>query len=413
MNNFYLIGLTGHLGSGKSTVRRMLEKLGARGIDADAVARVAMERGTPIWFSIVDKFGADLLQFNGEINREKLGARVFTNGGALQALEAILHPAVEHFLREMLREEQTPVVVIEAIKLIESGLHHRCDAVWVVTSVPEVQLERVMRDRRMRYEDARARLDAQGSLDEKLRLATVVIDNSGDEEATRAQVEQAWQAIQPQSARDKSEWLLGLPHVAAPPSTQAAPAPVPSTQVAPAPVPVAESEPEPPQVSEAPIELRRARRTDLAALGVALAQRAHRTEPLPRAEVVKRFGESGYRIAVADNRIVAFAAWDAENLVAVVREVWAESAEAAARALPQLFTLIENDASSLQCEVVVLLIDQLTPAFVAEQARADAYEPKQIDTLYRVWRQVAEDRLQAGDQIWLKRLREGIITKPV
>lgn len=400
MNNFYLIGLTGNLGSGKSTVRRMLEKLGARGIDADAVAHIAMERGTPTWRAIVDKFGAGILQFNGEIDRQKLGARVFRNPEALQTLESISHPAVKHLLREMLREEQMPVVVIEAIKLIESGLHQQCDAVWVVTCAPEVQLQRVMRDRQMRYEDARARLDAQGSLDEKLHLATIVIDNSGGEDVTRAQVERAWKTIQPQSARDKSEWLLGIPRVAAPPPAEAEPPGVLVAEKA-------------PQAVETPIEVRRARRTDLAALGAVLAQREHRTEPLPRVEVLKRFGERGYRIAVAEDRIVALAAWEAENLVAVVREVWAESAETAARALPQLFALIEKDAASLQCEVVVLLIDTLAPAFVAEQARGDAYETKPTDALHLVWRQVAEDRLQPGDQIWLKLLREGIITKPV
>lgn len=400
-NNFYLIGLTGNLGSGKSTVRKMLEKLGARGIDADAVAHIAMEPGTPTWLAVVDKFSADILQFNGEIDRHKLGERVFADPGALQTLEAIVHPAVKNLLQEMLRKERTPVVVIEAIKLIESGLHQHCDAVWVVTCVPEVQLGRVMRDRQMSYEDARARLNAQGSRDDKLRLATVVIDNSGIEDATRAQVEQAWNAIQPQSARDKSEWLFGVPRVAATPPAEAAPTRI---QVA---------EREIPQAAEAPLEARRARRTDIAALGVALARRENQTEPLPRAEVLKRFGERGYRVAVADNRIVALAAWEAENLVAVVREVWAESAETAARALPQLFTLIEKDASSLQCEVVLLLIDTRTPAFVAEQVRADAYESKQVDALHPVWRQVAEDRLQPGDQIWLKRLREEIITKPV
>jgi dephospho-CoA kinase len=436
VNNFYLIGLTGNLGSGKSTVRKMLEQLGARGIDADALAHVVIQRGSPTWRAIVDAFGVDVLQPSGWIDRRKLGTRVFADSAALQKLESFVYPAVGALTKELLHVAREPVVVIEAIKLVEAGMHLWCDALWVVTCSPVVQIERVMRARRMREEDARARLAAQGSLESKLRLAQVVIDNSGDENATRTQVEQAWKAMRPETARDKREWLFGLPVVevqpvvpAAPPAPPTVMVPLPEIEPAPAapvvetteapqppPAPVAETVeiPAPPGITaETGLEVRRSRRTDLDALGIALAKAENRAKPLSRAEAFKRFGERGYRIAIADGRIVALAAWEAENLVATVRGVWAESDLAAWRALPRLFALIEEEAHQLLCEVALILVPPSAPAFIAEQASEFGYQPTELNILHPVWRQVAQDRLQPGDQIWVKRLREELITKPV
>ena len=149
MKNFYLIGLIGNLGSGKSTVRKMLEQLGARGIDADALAHVVMQRGTPTWRAIVDAFGASILAYDGRIDRRALGARVFADASALQTLEAIVHPAVGALTKDLLRETTQPVVVLEAIKLIGAGMHHWCDALWAVTCPVDAQIERVTRTRQI------------------------------------------------------------------------------------------------------------------------------------------------------------------------------------------------------------------------------------------------------------------------
>jgi dephospho-CoA kinase len=416
MKNFYLIGLTGNLGSGKSTVRRMLERLGASGLDADALAHLAMRRGTATWFALVKTFGLDILTFSGKIDRAKLGARVFADANALAQLEALVHPAVGALTREWLRETETPVVVVEAIKLIEAGMHQWCDALWVVQCATETQVERVARDRQMTPADARARLDAQGSLDAKLKLATVVVDNNGDEKSTRAQVERAWQAIQPDTARDKSEWLIGITRAQPqPPVVQVkpviAPPPPPPPPVA---IPVAPpvKEDSAPAITSEP-EVRRARRNDLAALGVALAKREQRAEPLSHEQVLKRLGERGYRVAVADGRVIALAAWEAENLVAMTREVWAESETAAARALPKLFALIEEDARALLCEVSLIIVEAPALAFVIAQARGNGYALRDINALHRLWQPVVQERVQNGDQIFAKQLREDMITKPI
>ncbi len=385
----------------------MLEQLGARGIDADALAHVVMQRGSAPWRAIVDTFGADILLPSGRIDRRKLSARVFADAAALRQLEAIVHPAVGALTKELLRETRQPVAVVEAIKLVEAGMHQWCDALWAVTCAPEVQIARVLQTRNLREEDARARLAAQGAYASNLRLAQVIIDNNGDESATRAQVEKAWRAIHPASARDKSAWLLGVeppPEPAAAPAVETPRAPLPPVETL--------AQPSAPVAAKRDIQVRRSRRADLDALSAAIAKHDQRAEPLSRDEALKRLGERGYRIAVADNHIVGLAAWEAENLVACVRELWAESVADGAIALPRLFELIENEARELLCEVVLLLIDAGAPDYIVEQAQASNYELLSPGTLQPVWRQVVQERLQPGDRIWGKRLTTELRTKP-
>ncbi len=195
-NTQYIIGLTGNIATGKSTVARMLEELGATIVDADALVHELQRKGTPVYEAIVAAFGAGILDQAGEIDRKLLGALVFADPLQLQRLERIVHPAV---LGESLRRisaAPTPVVVYEAIKLIEAGRAEMCQALWVVTARAEVQLQRLMRDRHMSEAEARQRIEAQPPQSEKIRRATVVIENSGSLEETRRQVNAAWQLIE-------------------------------------------------------------------------------------------------------------------------------------------------------------------------------------------------------------------------
>ncbi|MBI3914210.1 MAG: dephospho-CoA kinase, partial [Chloroflexi bacterium] len=348
------------------------------------------------WHSVIELFGWDVAHFNGEIDRAQMGQRVFADSEMLGKLEAIVHPAVAMQLQSLLRHNQESVVVIEAIKLIEAGLSRWCDAVWVVQCAPEVEIARVLRDRKMAEADARARLAAQGSLEEKIKAASVVIDNNGDEASTRAQVERAWAAIRPETAHDKTGWLADY-----------LTAPAMRTVIA---MPSATPAPQPPPIE---IQARRARRNDLDALGAVLMQKEKRTEPYPRAELLKLFGERGYRLAVADEKIVALAGWEAENLVATVREIWAESAPAAENGLPKLIALIEAEARALTCETILLLVAADAPAFIRAGAQRLGYQERTLSALHPTWRQVAKERVQPGEQIWVKRLREQLISTPI
>jgi dephospho-CoA kinase len=192
----YLIGLTGNIATGKSTVAKMLEELGATVIDADALVHDLQRKGTPVYDDIVAAFGPGILDRAGEIDRKALGSIVFADPEKLRTLESVVHPAVSIESMRRIAEAPTPIVVYEAIKLIEAGRAEMCDALWVVTARSDVQLQRLMRDRHMSEAEARQRIEAQPPQSEKIKRATVVIDNSGSLKETRRQVITAFQAIE-------------------------------------------------------------------------------------------------------------------------------------------------------------------------------------------------------------------------
>ncbi|NPA90530.1 MAG: dephospho-CoA kinase [Chloroflexi bacterium] len=189
----YIIGVTGPIGAGKSTVLRILRELGAEVIDADQVAREVMEPGGRAYEKVVRAFGPDILTSDGRIDRQRLAQVVFNDPEALRRLEAIVHPAVFEEIKQRIAQSPRPIVALEAIKLLEAGLSITiCDEVWVIIVDKDVQLER-LRERGMSEEDARRRMAAQLSPEEYIRHADVVIDNSRDLAHLRAQVERAWQ----------------------------------------------------------------------------------------------------------------------------------------------------------------------------------------------------------------------------
>ena len=191
----YLIGLTGNIAVGKSLVRQMLEGWGAATIDADRVAHAVMRKGEGTYADIVAAFGEGILGPDGEIARSALAAIVFADPAKLKRLEAITHPAVRREIDRMIQAAAQPIIVIEAIKLLEGDLKQAVDAVWVVNASPRTQLRRLRHERGMTAAEAKSRMAPQNSQAEKLRQADVVIENEGDIEALRTQVTQAWQKL--------------------------------------------------------------------------------------------------------------------------------------------------------------------------------------------------------------------------
>jgi len=196
MTRPYLIGLTGNIACGKSTVLRELQRLGAETLDADMVAHACMRRGRPAYAAIVATFGREILGPDGEIDRRALGRIVFADPEALARLEAIVHPAVLDYTSEWLGTVVTEVAVIDAIKLFEAGMAERCDEVWVVTCPPEKQVWRLMHYRGYSEDEAWQRVRAQPPQEEKAARADVVIANSGSVAKLRAQVRSAWEQVQ-------------------------------------------------------------------------------------------------------------------------------------------------------------------------------------------------------------------------
>jgi len=194
--NPLVVGLTGNIATGKSTVGRMLAGRGATVIDADRVTHEVMQPGTAVHTAIVRVFGPQMVGPEGEIEREKLAARVFADPQALARLERIVHPAVIEEVVRRIAAASGPVVVVEAIKLIESGMAEGCDRIWVTTCSRQEQIRRVMADRGMSREEAQLRVDAQPPQEEKIGRADVVIDTGGSMSDTRDQVHAAWKRLQ-------------------------------------------------------------------------------------------------------------------------------------------------------------------------------------------------------------------------
>ncbi len=190
------VGLTGNIATGKSTVGRMLAELWAELIDADQIVHGVLAADGAAYPAIVAAFGAGILAPNGAIDRRKLGDIVFADPEALARLESLVHPPVIAEVARRIATSVTPVVVVEAIKLLESGLADDYDTIWVTTCPESAQLKRLMKSRRLTREEALRRIQAQPSQTEKIARADVVIDTSGSLDETRAQVNAAWEAIQ-------------------------------------------------------------------------------------------------------------------------------------------------------------------------------------------------------------------------
>lgn len=186
-----VIGLTGPIGCGKSTVAGWLEELGGAVVDADRVARDVTAPGEPALDAVIDAFGEKFMAGDGSLDRAALGRLVFRDPAALARLEAIVHPAVRPRIRDAVRaatDGGAPLVVIEAIKLVEAGHAARCDEVWLVTCDAAAQRHRLI-GRGTAPADAATRIGAQGDIVERLRpMATRIIDTSGDRDAVREQV---------------------------------------------------------------------------------------------------------------------------------------------------------------------------------------------------------------------------------
>ncbi|HZN43538.1 MAG TPA: dephospho-CoA kinase [Actinomycetota bacterium] len=189
-----LVGLTGGIGSGKSTAARMLRERGAAVFDADVLAREAVAPGTEGHRAVVERFGADVLAPGGELDREALASVVFADPAARRDLEAIVHPEVRRLFAEGsdAYRDTDRVVVLSAPLLVETGMHSAFDVLVVVAVPVSVQVERLMRDRGMSEAAVRARIDAQAPLEDKAAVADILLDNEGSPEELARQIDRIW-----------------------------------------------------------------------------------------------------------------------------------------------------------------------------------------------------------------------------
>jgi dephospho-CoA kinase len=191
-----MVGLTGGIGSGKSTVAALLTKRGAVVVDADLIARQVVEPGMPALRQLVERFGPEILQPDGSLDRAKLAAQAFDSEESKQDLEAITHPAIgEEFLRQVAAAPEDGIVVHDVPLLVESKRGLQYDAVIVVETPSAQRLDR-LEQRGVSRDDAERRMAMQATDEERRAIATWVLDNSGDLANLEAQVERVWAELQ-------------------------------------------------------------------------------------------------------------------------------------------------------------------------------------------------------------------------
>ncbi len=389
-----VIGLTGNIATGKSVVRRMLEALDAFGIDADGLAHRAMSPGAPAYGPVVDTFGKFILGPDGQIDRGKLGKIVFTDPDALQRLEAITHPIVIQVVDLLIRRSKKAVVVIEAIKLLESGMASDCDAVWVVDAPETVQVARLMQSRHMTEAEARMRIAAQSPSADKLARANVVIYNAGGYENTLEQVQ-----------KHLGE-LVGMPvavteMAAPPPAVGAAAAAPPAAAATAAPIP-------------ADVQLTVVRGGPKQAEAIAAFINRVTGSSLTKTDILLRFGQKAYMLAQANGQTIGLGGWQVENLITRIDEIMLLPNAPAGPTVTALIASIEKASNDLQSEISLLFLAHNTPDPIRQAVQANGYEPQDAAAL-RVpdWREAAEESAPPDTFLNVKRLREDRILKPI
>jgi len=194
----FVIGLTGGILSGKSTIAQMLAEKGAAVIDADKLAHEAYKPDTKLNQELVDEFGADIRKADGSIDRKKLSRIVFGDEKALARLNAIVHPRMKEMARgeiDRFRKKGTSVVVLEAALLIEAGWTDLVNEVWVALAPPDVAVQRLKERGGLSEDEARERIQAQLPTAERAKHADVIIDTDCNKSEVRAQVDKLWKTV--------------------------------------------------------------------------------------------------------------------------------------------------------------------------------------------------------------------------
>jgi dephospho-CoA kinase len=369
----YIIGLTGNIATGKSVVRRMLEHLGAYTIDADALSHRAIAKGAPGYQPVVDKFGSWILDPDGEVDRTKLGRIVFTDPEGLKQLEAIIHPLVRQAAGVLIQRASQPVIVLEAIKLLDGELRQVCDSIWVTDAPPEVQVERLLRKRGLSRDEARQRVDAQPSQQAKVAAADVVIRNSGSYDDLWKQVTTEWKKIVPAGA-----------------------APAPARKIA---------------SGDFLVERGRPRDSQLIADFITRASGGRmRMQP---DDVMASFGDKAYMLLKASKDLVGLAGWQVENLVVRTTDLLMEDRVEPVRALELLVSEVERASGDLQCEASLVFPSGPLAAHTEAWTKM-GYERRTPDALgVQAWQDAAAESMPPESVLFFKQLRQDRILRPI
>lgn len=370
----FIIGLTGNIATGKSVVRRMLEHLGAYTIDADALSHRAISKGAPGYQPVLNEFGKWLLDKEGEIDRSKLGRLVFSDPDALAKLEDIVHPLVRQATDMLIQRARQPIIVVEAIKLLESDLRQLADAIWVTDAPQEVQVERLIRKRGLTRDEALQRIMAQSAQMEKVAAAGVVIRNTGSYEDLWKQVTAQWKKISPTGDT------------------------IPMVQ----------------KTQAGRLEVQRGRPRDSKSIAELVTRLSKGTRSMTAEDVMEGFGDKAYMLLRSNGRLVGVAGWQVENLVARTTDVYLEEGFDPAQGLEGLIAEVERASRDLQCEASLIFPSEELAA-QAEVWTKLGYERRAPETLgVQAWQDAAlESRPDAASPLLFKQLRQDRVLRPI
>jgi len=370
----FVIGLTGNIATGKSIVRKMLENLGAYGIDADVLANRAIVKGSPGYQPVVEMFGKWILMPDGQIEHSKLARIVFADPAAMDQLESIVHPLVRQAIDILIRRNNHKVIVIEAIKLIESSLSAQCDALWVTFAPHELQISRLVNKRGMIEAEAIQRIDAQPLQEIKLAIADVVIQNVGSYEKTWTQVTKAWKQILPET--DFLEMRREIPDAGE-------------------------------------ITVQRARPREAAEIVALMNEEGGNRRKVTLEYIMTAFSEKAFLILRVGGEAKGVVGWKVENLIACTNEVHINDKHSYFDSLQVLMDKVEGISQELLCEVSLLF---LPLDFIQYEEAFDAmgYKKRDLNSLgVRAWEEAAKESLQSRSFMLFKQLRKDRILKPV
>lgn len=370
----FVIGLTGNIATGKSVVRKMLEHQGAYGIDADALGHRVIAVDAPGYQSVVDMFGKWLLGPDNQIDRSRLARVVFADPQALEKLEAIVHPLVRQAVDVLIRRASQKVIVIEAIKLLESPLHETCDTIIVTYAAPEIQLDRLMKKRGMSEDAAYQRIAIQPPQESKITAANYVIRNGGTFEGTWRQVLTVWKKL----------------------------------------FPTAEPEVELPEtIARGEMVVERARPRQAGEIASFITKMTGRQRILSFEDVMAAFGEKAFLLLKMDRRVVGLVGWQVENLVARTDDVYLDPSLPLQKAMQRVMEEVERTSRDLQCEASLLFLPPHLARHI-EMWRELGYEPRTVQSLgVRAWQEAAQESMPLGSILLFKQLRKDRVLRPV
>lgn len=376
----YIIGLTGNIGTGKSVVRRMLEHLGAYGIDADALSHRAMAKGSPGYQMVIDTFGRWIVGPDGEIDRSRLGRLVFADPQAMTQLEGIIHPLVLQGMNWLIKRSTQSVVVVEAIKLLEGSIAKTCDSIWVTYAPPDIQLARLMQNRKMSEAEARQRISAQSPQEEKISLANIVIRNDGSFEHTWKLVSEAWKKTIPMRVEEP-----------------------------PAEAVVAQQGRKLPQGE---ITIQRGRPRDSEAIASLINRVRKDGTRLSNEDIMAAFGEKAFLMLRVGGHVAAVLGWQVENLVSRTVDIHVLPEIPAAEVLPMMFEEMERASRNLQCEASLVYAPPALSGAAFWQKLG--YEPRSPQTLgVSAWQEAAVESMRPGTTLLFKQLRVDRVLRPI